>query len=134
METEALLQRFLAQYSKPATKDAHGKDLAQFTSFLNGKPLRQVTAQDIGTFASWLTFHEWRRAGQSGRYSPASTARKLDSVRRFIKWLVEQGLSHIPEHELAAATAVDRTQHNAARRERRRHHVDCPDTSPEVPF
>lgn len=153
-ENESLVQRFLARYASPRTRDAYAHDLQQFLRFI-GKPLPQITTQDIGAFASWLTFAEWHRPtapappapapeppaappeppaappdrpgvppeppGSQGPYSATTVMRKLDSVRRFLRWLIAEGLSHIPEHELAAATATDRSEYNAARRERRRH-------------
>lgn len=121
MENDELLQQFLAQYSSSSnTRDAYRRDLQQFTEFLGGKPLRQLSSRDIGTFASYLLFHQWRRAGQCGRYSASTQARKLDAVRAFIRWLVGEGVCNVPGHELAAATAVDRREYNRLRRDRRR--------------
>lgn len=119
MENDELLQRFLRRYDKPATVDAYPRDLQQFTQFV-GKPLSEITAHDVAAFRSYLTFAEWRRVTQHGHYSPTSTGRKLDVVRRFIRWAVGEGVSSIGEVELQAVTATDRRVHNAARRHRRR--------------
>ncbi|MFQ5811179.1 MAG: site-specific integrase, partial [Armatimonadota bacterium] len=110
-----LVERFVARYDSPNTKDGYRRDLAQFLALVGEKSLAQMTAADVAAFSSWLVFTQWRRPRSSGAYSPASVAHKLDVVRRFVRWLAAEGIADMDEAELRAATMVDR----AYRRQRR---------------
>ncbi len=120
METEELVEQFVGQYGSANTRDAYARDVRQFLGLVGGKPLREITGHDVAAFRSYLDFVQWRRAGQSGRYSTSTRARKLDAVRAFIRWAEAEGVCNVPDHELTAATATDRSEYNRLRRHRRR--------------
>ena len=120
-DNRELVGQFLARYSSANTVTAYRRDVGQFIRFLGEKPLHQITAHDIAAFGSWLCFTEWRRPKSSGSYSPASIARKLDVVRRFVTWAVAEGHCSIGEAELQAATLADRRHRRRAMRADRHH-------------
>ena len=86
MSDAARIDAFLEMMSaergaSPHTLDAYGRDLADASGFLKGRLVR-ASAGDVSRYARWL-------ADQG--LAPRSQARKLSSLRRFCRFLFEEG-------------------------------------------
>ena len=79
---DAFLEMMSAERGASAnTLDAYGRDLADASGFLKGR-LVTASARDVARYAVWL-------ADQG--LAPRSQARKLSSLRRFCRFLFEEG-------------------------------------------
>ena len=77
----------------PATKEAYRSDLAKFSDFTEGKPLRTVTLTDVQEFADFL----------SGLLAPASQARILAALQSLYSPAVASPLHPLAHRSLAYA-------------------------------
>lgn len=79
---EAFLEMMSAERgASPNTLDAYGRDLRDASDFLKGR-LTHADATKVSKYSSWL-------AAQG--LAPRSQARKLSSLRRFFRFLFEEG-------------------------------------------
>ncbi|MEQ9316034.1 MAG: tyrosine recombinase [Henriciella sp.] len=79
---EAFLEMMSAERgASPNTLDAYGRDLRDASGFMKGK-LTKADGGRVAQYSSWL-------AGQG--LAPRSQARKLSSLRRFFRFLFEEG-------------------------------------------
>lgn len=79
---EAFLEMMSAERgASPNTLDAYGRDLRDASDFMKGK-LTKADGTRVARYSSWL-------AGQG--LAPRSQARKLSSLRRFFRFLFEEG-------------------------------------------
>ena len=86
MSDAARIDAFLEMMSaergaSPNTLDAYGRDLRDASDFMNGR-LVNADATRVSKYSSWL-------AAQG--LAPRSQARKLSSLRRFFRFLFEEG-------------------------------------------
>ncbi|MCA9196209.1 MAG: site-specific tyrosine recombinase XerD [Planctomycetales bacterium] len=65
------------------TVAAYGRDLLRFEEWLQGKPPKSLTVQDLSDYAAWL--HRQKLA-------PSSIARNLVSVKLFFRYLQLEGV------------------------------------------
>lgn len=79
---EAFLEMMSAERgASPNTLDAYGRDLRDASGYMKGK-LTKADSSKVAQYSSWL-------AGQG--LAPRSQARKLSSLRRFFRFLFEEG-------------------------------------------
>jgi integrase/recombinase XerC/integrase/recombinase XerD len=100
METHSAIDRFLASPALPdATRRAYGVDLAEFASWLERRKaaVDDVDARLLSDYAAHLGA---ARPGRTpGKLAPATIARKLASVRAFLRFTL--GAAKVPDARLA---------------------------------
>ena len=116
-----LHQEFIASLEKSgkahATILAYGKDIEQMVEFMAKKNKlypSEVTTEDIEEFKELL---------KKQRYTPKSVSRKLNSIKSFFRFLVENGVidqnpamlvAH-PKYELAPPRVLSKVEYRALR-------------------
>ena len=65
------------------TVQAYGRDLRRFREWLAGRPIPELTIQQLSEFAGWLHTHQ---------LAPASLARHLVSLKMFFRYLQLEGV------------------------------------------
>ncbi|HEY7707114.1 MAG TPA: tyrosine-type recombinase/integrase [Gaiellaceae bacterium] len=100
METHSAIDRFLASPAlSDATRRAYGVDLAEFASWLERRKaaVDDVDARLLSDYAAHLGA---ARPGRTpGKLAPATIARKLASVRAFLRFTL--GAAKVPDARLA---------------------------------
>jgi len=100
METQSAIDRFLASPAlSDATRRAYGVDLREFSSWLtaNGESVDAIDARLLAAYAAELGAARPGRA--PSRLAPATIARKLASVRAFLRFTL--GRARVPDARLA---------------------------------
>jgi site-specific recombinase XerD len=100
METQSAIDRFLASPAlSDATRRAYGVDLAEFGDWLDarGASVEDVDARLLADYAAELG--SARRGRTPSKLAPATIARKLASVRAFLRFTL--GAARVPDARLA---------------------------------
>lgn len=85
---ERLLAVYLRTLSSPQTKKTYNTEIRAFLSYTKeklGKKLEEITPEDISLYREHVT----------GRYSPATAAKKLTALRRFLTFCYMGGISRV---------------------------------------
>ncbi len=100
METQPAIDRFLASPAlSDATRRAYGSDLREFASWLAAKG-GSIDAIDARVLAAYAAELGAARPGRApSRLAPATIARKLASVRAFLRFTL--GRARVPDTRLA---------------------------------
>jgi len=87
-DEERLLSLYLRTLSSPQTRKTYNTEIRAFLSYLRerlGKKLGEVTAEDISLYREHVT----------GAYAPATAAKKLTALRRFLTFTYMGGITRV---------------------------------------
>jgi len=87
-DEERLLSLYLRTLSSPQTQKTYNTEIRAFLSYLRerlGKNLGEVTAEDISLYREHIT----------GAYAPATAAKKLTALRRFLTFTYMGGITRV---------------------------------------
>ncbi|ABG04393.1 phage integrase [Rubrobacter xylanophilus DSM 9941] len=87
-DEERLLSLYLRTLSSPQTQKTYNTEIRAFLSYLRerlGKNLGEVTAEDISLYREHVT----------GAYAPATAAKKLTALRRFLTFTYMGGITRV---------------------------------------
>jgi site-specific recombinase XerD len=91
--TERLLATYLRTLNSPATKYTYNTEIRHFLGFLEvelGRGIGEATAEDVSRYRESLL----------GRYAPATAAKKLAALRRFLTFAYMVGAARVSPEAL----------------------------------